>query len=168
MRRFPRTLARALVVAGAAIACAAAFVASAPAAPPDQGGPVDVTLDPVTLSGVCAFDIQVQANARYRWTYVFDQNGLQTLGLLHVDEQDTFSANGKTLVSDWFTWEGRYTFANGALTHVYSIGVTERIPLPGGGVFVSAGQVVDPTLPFTVTPTIGGSGDVSAFCAALS
>jgi hypothetical protein len=60
---------------------------------------------------------------------------------------------------------------NGTFTHIFSNGLVERVPLPDGTLFVSAGRldwINHPTASFLLTPDIGRSGNVAAFCAALS
>ena len=61
--------------------------------------------------------------------------------------------------------------SNGDLTHLYATGLVERIVLPNGTLFLSAGRVdfVDhPNETFLLTPNRGRSGNLEAFCAALS
>jgi len=101
----------------------------------------------------------------------FDQNGVLAHGVANTVEQDTFSANGVTLVGDPFHNIQQFvTDSNGNITHVYETGVLERVPLPDGSVFMSAGRL-DFSLHgsnFVMTPDNGKSGDVAAFCAALA
>ena len=58
----------------------------------------------------------------------------------------------------------------GNLVHVYSTGVVVRMRLPDGTLFNAAGRVdsLNSTGPFTITPDVGHSGNVAAFCQALS
>jgi hypothetical protein len=61
--------------------------------------------------------------------------------------------------------------AAGNLTHVYASGVVEHIVLPSGSLFISAGRLdflAHPGATFLLTPDVGESGDVAAFCAALT
>ena len=165
-----RTLRRLLAV-GAVMASATMLASSALAGPPVTGA-AQYTTDPVTLTGVCAFDVEVTSQLSIRWTYVFDQQtGVQTLGLIHVREQDTFSANGNTVTGLPFTFEAHYVLEDGTFTHAYYNGVVERIRLPDGTLFLSAGRsdgLADGAPAFYLTPDIGKSGDLAAICAALS
>ncbi|MGZ6265642.1 MAG: hypothetical protein ACXWN4_01880 [Candidatus Limnocylindrales bacterium] len=86
--------------------------------------------------------------------------------------QDTFSANGKTLTGTPFTFniEARFD-SDGNLKSLTAAGVVERVQLPDGSTFFSAGRVdylAHPDVQFILTPDEGHSGDVPAFCAALS
>ena len=91
----------------------------------------------------------------------------------HGPEQDTFSANGKTLVGDPYQVNVIRRFENGARAQVDAAlhGVVERVPLPGGGLYLVAGTIdllgQGGGAFFTVDRGNSGSG-IDAFCAALS
>jgi hypothetical protein len=91
---------------------------------------------------------------------------------MHVVEQDTFTANGTTIVGLPFTFSMQFHYDSGGnLTHMYVNGVFERIPLPDGSLFISAGRVdfVDHGVPgFILSPDHGNPGNLAAFCAALT
>jgi hypothetical protein len=55
--------------------------------------------------GVRAFPVTVDSVASFGETDFFDQSGKQTKALIHVVEQDVFSANGKKLTGLPFTFE---------------------------------------------------------------
>ena len=57
---------------------------------------------------------------------------------MHGVEQDTFFANGKTLVGDPYHFQGSNEFENGVIVSATLVGVFERVHLPDGGVFVVA------------------------------
>jgi hypothetical protein len=59
----------------------------------------------------------------------------------HVVEQDVFSANDETLTGLPFTFNIQVLFEDGEVTHVYASGLVERVPLPDGTVFLSAGRL---------------------------
>ena len=71
-----------------------------------------------------------------------------------------------------------YTFANqvlfdssGSVTHNFGSGIVETIRLPDGSLFISAGRLdfrQHPGAQFLISPDMGHTGDLAAFCAALS
>ena len=66
-------------------------------------------------------------------------------------------------------WRG--VIEDGEVTHVYASGLVERVPLPDGTVFLSAGRLdfaAHPGSEFRIVPDVGRSGNVAAFCAALA
>ncbi len=81
-----------------------------------------------------------------------------------VRERDTFTANGNTLVGEPFAY---HMFIAGDFSKIQITGIVEKIRLPDGTLFVSAGFVSFPDYIFGLTPDRGASGDVNAFCAAL-
>ena len=101
-----------------------------------------------------------------------DQNGNLTRIGFNFVEQDTFSANGHQLVGDPYRNLQQVLFdSNGNVTHDYATGVIERIQLPDGSLFLSAGRldfVGHPGEAIVITPDQGLSGDIEAFCAALA
>jgi hypothetical protein len=104
-------------------------------------------------------------------TTFYDQSGEVTRIQIHNVEQDVFSANGQTLTGLPFTFNLRVLFEDGEVTHVYASGLVERVPLPDGTVFLSAGRLdfaAHPGSDFRIVPDVGRSGDVAAFCAALA
>lgn len=88
----------------------------------------------------------------------------------HIVEQDTFSANGKTLTGEPYTFNVFVSLENGEVTAILSRGVAEKIPLPDGKLFISAGVVdfLAQGVPFTLRTDLGVTGDIDALCAALS
>ena len=86
-------------------------------------------------------------------------------------EQDVFSADDQSLTGLPFTFNIQVLFEDGEVTHVYASGLVERVPLPDGTVFLSAGRLdfaAHPGSDFRIVPDVGRSGDVAAFCAALA
>jgi hypothetical protein len=87
-------------------------------------------------------------------------------------EQDTFSANGTTLVGDRYHFTFVLEFDEGGARVAYhENGIAERVQLPGGGVFIVAGRVdvLAAGGGFIVAVDSGNSGNnLDAFCAALS
>jgi len=126
----------------------------------------------VVLTDVCAFPVNADVTfSGFEIDYV-DQNGALTRIFVHQVEQDTFTANGRTLVGTPFTFDVQELFDNnGNLTHVFSSGLVETIPLPDGSLFISAGRLdftQHPGVNFILSPDMGHTGDLAAFCAALS
>jgi len=61
--------------------------------------------------------------------------------------------------------------SSGNITHIYADGVGEKIPLPDGTLFISAGRLDfadHPGVNFTLSPDHGHTGNLAAFIAALS
>ena len=59
---------------------------------------------------------------------------------------------------------------SGNVTHLYVTGIYEKIPLPDGSLFVSAGRADFTThgVGFLISPDKGNPGNLAGFCAALS
>jgi hypothetical protein len=90
----------------------------------------------------------------------------------HFTEQDTFTAHGKTLVGIPYTANLEILFdSSGNVTHILASGVFEKIPLPDGSLFISAGRIdfaAYQGATFILSPDKGNPGNVAGFCAALS
>jgi hypothetical protein len=125
-----------------------------------------------TLSGVCSFDITVTSAVMVTETDFFDDDGNLTMIHMYGDEQDTFTANGKTLVGLPFENRVRLYFdSDGNLTQIIGTGIIEKIQLPDGSLFVSAGRVdflAHPGSTYVLSPDKGNSGNIAEFCAALA
>ena len=143
----------------------------ATAAPPtiEHVGPLQwtgVTLDAGVL---CDFPIAWDGTQEYTRTTFYENDGTTVaMRITMGTEQDTFSANGKTLVGDEYHFTFQAFFEDGVRVALYSYGNAERIPLPGGGVFIITGHesVTGPNV-FSVDSGNDGN-NVAAFCAALS
>ena len=125
-----------------------------------------------SLTDVCSFDIKIDSTIAGTEIDFFDQSGDLTRIYMHQVEQDTFSANGKTLVGTPFTFNIQFLFdSDRNITHIYANGIVERIPLPDGSLFISAGRLdymAHPGVYFILSPDHGNSGNIDAFCAALA
>lgn len=101
-----------------------------------------------------------------------DQSGALTRIFAHQLEQDTFTANGTTLVGTPFMFNFEELFdSSGNVTHAYTSGLVETIPLPDGTLFISAGRTdftQHPGAGFVLSPDMGNPGNLAGFCAALS
>jgi len=124
------------------------------------------------LTGVCTFDITNDSTNDVTEIDYFDQSGSLTRMEWHIVEQDTFTANGKSLVGIPFTFNVKVLFdSQGFMTHVYADGVTEKIWLPDGRLFISAGRVDFAAHGFPqyiLSPDYGNPGNIAGFCAALA
>jgi hypothetical protein len=131
--------------------------------------PIDDTITSV-VEDICSFPVTITATIVGTETTFYDQNGEVTRQQIHVVEQDVFSTDDQSLTGLPFTFNLQVLFEDGEVTHVYASGLVERVPLPDGTVFLSAGRldfVAHPGAEFRVVPDVGRSGDVAAFCAAL-
>ncbi len=155
------------------LAAAAATAAFAPAAAADQPDMFQFAFNSTgTLSGVCSFDITVDSSVSGRGEDFFDKSGALIREHDNIVEQDTFSANGKSLTGVPFTFNLEFLVdSSGNLTHVYATGVAEKVPLPDGSLFISSGSVdfaAHGFPQFILTPDHGGVVNLAGFCAALS
>jgi hypothetical protein len=129
------------------------------------------TTAPTSFNDICAFPVTVTSAVEQTvWTHV-DKTGATTGEQRHVVEQDTFSANGQRLTGLPFTFNIDVVFKDGQVTNVFADGLVEKVPLPDGTLFLSAGRLdfAPPGNPdFRITPDVGRSGNLEAFCAALS
>jgi hypothetical protein len=125
-----------------------------------------------TMSGVCSFDVTVNSVQSGTEIDFYDQTGSLTRVFIHAVETDTFTANGKTVTGTPFTFNLDIPIdSSGNATNVYASGVFERVVLPNGMLFLSAGRadfLAHPGVSFLLSPDKGNPGDVAAFCAALS
>src|SRR5215475_13347943 len=117
------------------------------------------------LTGACAFPITVDATMTETDRFFSDQNGVLTRANGDVTEQDSFGANGKSLTGIPYSFSLHAVFdSSGAITQLYADGVVERVPLPDGSVFQSAGQVnfgAQGFPDFSVTPNAGSSRNLA-------
>jgi hypothetical protein len=144
---------------------------SALASPPDR---YEVTFPSVSpLNNVCQFDIQVDSISTIKGENFFDNQGLLKRMHWHFDQQDTFTANGHTLIGIPYASNVEWYFdSSGNPTHIYWTGVGEKILLPDGSLFISAGRLDFVAHggwgQFFLSTDQGNPGDVAAFCAALA
>jgi hypothetical protein len=132
--------------------------------------PIDDTITSV-VEDICSFPVTITATIVGTETTFYDQNGEVTRQQIHIVEQDVFSTDDQSLTGLPFTFNIQVLFEDGEVTHVYASGLVERVPLPDGTVFLSAGRLdfaAHPGSDFRIVPDVGRSGDVAAFCAALA
>jgi hypothetical protein len=122
-----------------------------------------------TLTDWCAFPVEFTGTVRGHGRDFLDKNGHIFRGSYTNHEQDTFSANGRILIGEPYTYHLEAVFdANGNLTSVVGTGITEKIRLPDGSLFVGAGWYVRPGAGVYLVPDKGNPGNMAAFCAALA
>ena len=124
------------------------------------------------LTDVCAFPVNVDSTFSGTEIDYINQSGALTRIFVHQVEQDTFTANGRTLVGIPYTFNTQVLFdSSGNVTHVFGSGLVETIPLPDGSLFISAGRLdftQHPGAMFLLSPDMGNPGNIEGFCAALS
>ena len=129
---------------------------------------------PITLEGICSFPIVQVATASVTETDFFDQSGSLIRMHFHLVEQDTFTANGNSLVGMPYAFNFTWLFdSEGNLTYCYMDGVLEKIWLPDGSLFISAGRVdwdiATRGIPVPIlSPDKGNPGNIAGFCKALA
>jgi hypothetical protein len=128
--------------------------------------------DTGVLDEGCAFPVTINATGSATETDFFDRGGALTRIELHAIEQDTYSANGKSLVGAPFSYNVTVLFdGNGNITNAFLNGLIAKVPLPDGGLFISAGRVdlAARGFPmFILTPDVGATVNLDRFCAALA
>jgi len=162
-------LPRLVIALALALSAVGVSVTAALAAPPEK---YQVTLNGgAEITNLCSFSIHLESIFTITFTNFFDKDGVLVRSYYHFVAQDTLSANGKSLAGIAYTYNSQWVFDHsGSLTHVYLEGIIEKVPLPDGGLFISAGWVdisADP-FGFTLTPDRGNPGNIAGLCAALS
>jgi hypothetical protein len=124
------------------------------------------------VTDICAFPVTLDFTADLTETEFVDTSGNLTRVDFHLVEQDTFSANGKTLFGLPYTVNIERLFdSSGHVTHVFADGVIEKVPLPDGSLFLTAGRLDFAAHGFPgilLTPDTGATVNLAGFCAALS
>jgi hypothetical protein len=157
----------------AVVVSAVAMGAFAPAAAADRPVKSEFTFsDTGVIDEGCAFPVAITATGGATETDFFDSGGALTRIELHATEQDTYSANGKSLVGAPFTYNVTvFLDSSGNITSALVNGVIAKVPLPDGGLFISAGRVdlAARGFPmFILTPDVGATANLDRFCAALA
>jgi hypothetical protein len=152
-----------------ALAIAAAIPPSSAAAGKPEKFSFDFTTS-ATVTTFCPFPVDITSSVQGHEVDFFDESGALVSAITHITEQDTFSANGKTLVGDPFRFNILWSFEGDDAVGIVALGVAEKVRLPDAKLFLSAGvldflaQGVD----FSLRTDPGRTGDIDAFCAALS
>ena len=140
------------------------------AAKPTIVGPYTFSISQ-DVEGICTFPIHIDAVITGRDINFTDQNGALVRISSHTDQQDTFSANGKTLVGLPYTYEMDFRFdSSGNIISIRATGIIEKVPLPDGSLYISAGWL-DFTSRFptmVIQADRGNPGNLAGLCAALA
>ena len=126
------------------------------------------TLD---AGALCDFPIVWDGKQAWTTTTFYEADGTtKAMTISQGTEQDTFSANGKTLVGDEYHFTFQDLYENGERVALYADGNAERVPLPGGAVFITTGRVLVTSTPANIFFVDHGNNanNLAAFCAALS
>ncbi len=124
----------------------------------------------VTVADLCAFPVVFDVVSDVTETNFLNHGGELIRQRLHIVEQDTLTANGKTAVGLPFTVNVELRFSGGNITGIDGSGISERIRLPDGTLFIAAGRtnfLSHPGVTFLITPDNGNPGNIAALCAAL-
>jgi hypothetical protein len=123
------------------------------------------------VTGVCPFSFTSTSSLTATEIDFKNGSGQVIRTAFHATETDVFTANGVTLMGRPYHFTVQVQFdSNGNPTSIVGSGIAENMPLPGGGVFLSAGttdllargdQVI-------LAPDHGTSGNIPALCAALA
>ena len=168
MKRLTRCLTLAALVG---VAMMALF---APGAAADAPGKVEFPFSATgVLTDTCAFPVTIAASGSATELDFFDASGTLTRFQIHASEQATFSANGHSLTSIPFAYNVTVRFdSSGNITDAVISGVIVKVPLPDGGLFISAGWVdylARGLTQFIDFPTdVGASVNLDRFCEALA
>ena len=165
-----RLIVRCLVIVSIVAVSAAIFALPAAADKPTKSEfSFSVSSD---INDVCSFQVTQASKVSITEIDFFDASGNLTRIDLHFVEQDTFTANGKILFGLPYAFNDHLLFdSSGNVTQEFSEGVVEKVPLPDGSLFVSAGRIdwVDhPGAAVLLSPDMGNPGDVARFCATLA
>jgi len=161
--------ARLMVVTAATFGLMYSSVTGASAARPEKEYFTD------SLSGtdtsLCGFPIDASLQFVGFEIDFFDQSGDLKRVAFHVEEQDTYTANGTTLVSEPYTFNGQLRFSDDELVSFEAHGILVKVRLPDGSIFMGAGStdiLARSSDEFIVAPDHGVAKNQDAFCAALS
>ena len=136
-----RSLTRVAAWSAAAVLAILAVASQAAAAPP-QLVTYNYSFDGIVVTDLCPFPVTIGGVVSVDERRFVDGSRALTAIDRHSVEQDTFGANGRSLTGAPFTYNFFHPFdAEGNNFHAYLDGVLERVPLPGGGVFIGAGRV---------------------------
>ena len=125
-----------------------------------------------TSSKLCAFPVNVASTFTVTYLVWDDGNG-NVQEKDSVTEQDTFTANGKTVQTYPYRFNAFYTVVGGNLTSWVQTGVEIKLRLPSGALLIDGGwadayaQIVTNGGDFIFADR-GVHGDISLLCAALT
>lgn len=150
-----------------------AIVAATPPSLAAAGKPEKFSFDftaSATVTTFCPFPVDITSSIQGHEVDFFDRSGALVSANTHITEQDTFSANGNTLVGEPFTFNIFWSFEGDDAVGIVARGVAEKVRLPNGKLFLSAGVIdfLAQGVDFSLRTDPGRTGDIDAFCAALS
>ena len=161
---------RLLMGAATSALCLAVAAPAALGAKPEKT-PIDESFFSVS-NDLCPFPVEIASRQTGHQVAFTNAEGELTRLLIHVREQDVFTGpTGRTLSTEPYRFNLRVLFgADGEPEHVFATGLVLKVTLPDGKKFQSAGRLdfVTRDADFAITPDVGRSGDVAAFCAALA
>jgi hypothetical protein len=133
--------------------------------------PVSVTNNTIWTDG-CSFPITVELNSSGTATVFFDASGAPIRVHAHFTEQDTFFANGKTLLGAPYTFNFEFVLdGSGNVISQIADGIAGKVRLPDGGVFITAGRIdfgAQGFPDFIFVPDVGATVNLDGLCAALA
>ena len=122
-------------------------------------------------TGGCSFPVTYDFTTSGTGTLFFDKNGAPSRVHVHLTEQDTFYANGKTVVGTPYTFNIEVVL-DGSFNETQDIanGIAGKAPLPGGGMFIAAGRIdfLAQGESFSFSPDQGILQNLDGLCAALA
>ena len=118
-----------------------------------------------TITDMCSFTFYVEAVYDYSWINFYNKSGEMIKYNLHFVAQDTFTSDSGTVLVGLpytFNWIG-------TTNTVHFSGIAEKIRLPDGSLYISAGwtDLLNYDGSFRLSTDRGKQGDMDAFCAAL-
>ena len=158
-----------VVTATAALLCVSATGA---AADPPTKEDFDDTFGQ-TVTTLCDFPVEVESHFSGSRRFFTDEAGELVRLQEHVTAQDTFTANGVTLVGEEYHFSTQLLFSGDEVVKAQVTGVLEKVRLPDGSTFIGAGRAdilasIAAGVEFIVEPDSGVIKNQDAFCAALS
>ncbi len=154
-----------------ALALGSTSIATASAAGRAEQYSGDWTSPTTEETGLCPFRVSVTSHIVFNGVNRYDAAGNYVQTEESDVERDTFSTPGHTLVSDPYRYNTHFRLdADGNITVLTATGHVLKVTLPSGTVFMSAGRIdwLTHSGGFAITPDVGRSGSLDAFCAALS
>ena len=125
----------------------------------------------VNAGVLCDFPVLWDGTQEWTTTTFYENDGTTVAKTISEGtEQDTFHANGKTLVGDKYHFMFQDLYENGERVALYANGNAERVHLPSGDVFITTGRVLVTSTPASIFFVDSGNNanNLAAFCAALS
>jgi hypothetical protein len=159
-------------LSGALLAVLAMVVVAAPAAQAAKPTMSQFEFtNSTSVTDICPTPFHLEVHALVKETVFTNASGDVTRIIDRATEHDTFSGHGTTIRTASYHYTIHVLFDDaGNLVHAYATGTVVRMRLPDGTLFNAAGRVdvANSSGPFTITPDVGHSGNLAAFCDALS